>query len=108
MENGKAQVWSQPLILPPRHERLGVREHTRLPRRSRVPRVGSTSSALFEHRWFIGGMKLACFPLELAKPLLRKPYTREAYAPLLSRGISCECAGHTLVRRQNLISINVV
>ena len=23
-------------------------------------------------------MKLACFPLELGKPLLRKPYTREA------------------------------
>jgi len=26
---GKAMVWSQPLIFPPRHERLGVREHTR-------------------------------------------------------------------------------
>jgi len=32
-------------------------------------------------------MKLACFPLKLAKPLLRKPYTRDAYAPLLCRGI---------------------
>ena len=29
IKNGKALVWSQPLILPPRHERLGVREHTR-------------------------------------------------------------------------------
>ena len=63
-------------FFPPRHERLGVREHTEpastKPQRSRVPRVGSTGRALLEHRWFIGGMKLACFPLELAKPLLRK------------------------------------
>jgi hypothetical protein len=29
LENGKALVGSHPLILPPRHERLGVREHTR-------------------------------------------------------------------------------
>jgi len=70
LENGKALVWSQPLILPPRHERLGVREHTQpastKPRRSRVPRVGSTSRALLEHRWYIGGMKLPSFLLELA------------------------------------------
>ena len=45
----------------------------------RVPRVGSTSWAL----------------LELAKPLVRKGYTRDAYAPLLCRGISWACAGHT-------------
>jgi hypothetical protein len=41
-------------------------------------------------------MKLAFFPLELAKPLLRKTYTRDAYAPLLCRGISWEHAGRTL------------
>jgi hypothetical protein len=35
----------------------------------RVPRVGSTGLALLEHRWYIGGMKLASFPLELVKPL---------------------------------------
>ena len=28
----------------------------------RVQRAGSTSRALLEHRWYIGGMKLACFP----------------------------------------------
>jgi hypothetical protein len=39
-------------------------------------------------------MKLACFPLKLAKPLLRKAYTRDAYAPLLCRGVSWACAGH--------------
>ena len=33
-------------------------------------------------------MKLAVFPLELAKPLVRKAYTRDAYASLLCRGIS--------------------
>ena len=31
----------------------------------RVPRVGSTSCALLEHWWYIGGMKLASFSLEL-------------------------------------------
>jgi len=70
-----ALVWSQPLIFPPRHERLGVREHTR-------PRVGSTSRALLEHRWYIVGMKLASCPLQLAKPLLQKAYTRDAYASM--------------------------
>jgi hypothetical protein len=30
-----------------------------------------------------GAMKSACFPLELAKFLLQKAYTRDAYAPLL-------------------------
>jgi|SRR5271165_2976977 len=44
----------------------------------RIPRVGSTSCALFEYRGYIGAMKLASFPLELAKPLLRKAYTRDA------------------------------
>jgi hypothetical protein len=39
-------------------------------------------------------MKFASFPLELAKPLLRKAYTRDAYAPLLCRGINWACAGH--------------
>ena len=29
LENGKALVWSQPLIFQPWHERLSVREHTR-------------------------------------------------------------------------------
>jgi len=48
----------------------------------RVPRVSSISRALLEHRWYIGGTKLACFPLALAKPLLRKPYTRDAYASM--------------------------
>jgi hypothetical protein len=52
----------------------------------RVPRVGSTSRGLLEHRWYIGGMKLASFPFELAKPLLQKAYTRDAYAPLPGRG----------------------
>ena len=42
-------------------------------------------------------MKLASFSLELAKPLLRKAYTRDAYAPLLCRGISWARAG-TLIR----------
>jgi hypothetical protein len=45
-------------------------------------------------------MKSACFPLELAKPLFRKAYTRDAYAPLRCRGVNSACAGHTLVRRQ--------
>ena len=41
-------------------------------------------------------MKLASFPLELATPpLVRKAYTRDAYAPLLCRGINRACAGHT-------------
>ena len=70
----------------------------------RVPRVGSTSWTLVEHRWFIGAMKWACFPLELAEPLLRKPYTRDAYAPLLCRSTNRACAVHTPVRRQNLLS----
>jgi hypothetical protein len=39
----------------------------------------------------------------MAKPLLRKAYTRDAYAPLLCRGISWACAG-AVIRRQNLIS----
>jgi len=43
----------------------------------------------------IGGMKLASFPLELAKPLVRKAYTRDAYAPILRRGINWACTGHT-------------
>jgi hypothetical protein len=34
----------------------------------------------------------ASLPLELAKPLLRKAYTRDAYAPLLCRGISSRIA----------------
>jgi hypothetical protein len=51
----------------------------------RVPRVSSIGRALLEHRWYIGGTKLACFPLALAKPLLRKPYTREAPSPSLRR-----------------------
>jgi len=42
----------------------------------RVPRVGSTSRALLEHRWLIGGIKLASFPLELAKPYFGR-LTRE-------------------------------
>jgi len=39
-----------------------------------------------------------------SKPLLRKAYTRDAYAPLLSHFISWSCADHTPVRRQNFIS----
>jgi len=50
-------------------------------------------------------MKLASFPLELAKPPLPKAYTRDAYAPVLRRGVNWACAGHALLRRQNLISI---
>jgi hypothetical protein len=49
-------------------------------------------------------MKLASFRLEPAKPLLWKAYTRDAYAPIPRRGISLACAGHTLFRRENLIS----
>jgi len=35
-----ASVGNHELVFKPRSERLGIREHTRLPRRSRVPRVG--------------------------------------------------------------------
>ena len=69
----------------------------------RVPRVGSTSRALLEHRWYIGGMKLASLQLELANPLLRKAYTRDAYAPYCVAAFSWVCAG-PLVRKHNLIS----
>ena len=48
-------------------------------------------------------MKSASFPLELADPLLRKGYTRDAYAPLLCRGINLACAGRTPRPRKNLI-----
>jgi hypothetical protein len=50
---------------------------------------------MLEHRWCIRGMKLASFPLELAKPLVRTVYTRDAYAPLLRRGINWASAGYT-------------
>jgi len=59
-------------------------------------------------------MKLACFRSSLQSlyfgRLTRETRLRQgfvgqaAYAPLLSRGINSACAGHTLLRRQNLIS----
>ena len=52
-------------------------------------------------------MKLASFPLAraiIAKPLLRKAYTRDAYAPLLYRGTDWRAQATSLARRQNLIS----
>ena len=44
VQAGKALVGRHPLILPPGHERLGVREHTCLSRRSRVQPVELCSS----------------------------------------------------------------
>ena len=76
-----------PVNFTPRYERLGVRKHTRPA--CRFDQLSSARALMV-----FGGMKLACFPLELAKPLLRKAYTRDAYAPLLCRGISWACAGH--------------
>jgi hypothetical protein len=53
-----------------------------------------------------GGMKLASFPLELGKPLLGKAYTRDAYVPLLCRGISWACAGSMPTPRCAQISVD--
>jgi hypothetical protein len=72
----------------------------------RVPRVSSTSCALLEHPWCIGAMKFASFPLGLAKPLLRRAYTRDAYVPLLCRGISWACAGRMPAPRCAQISVD--
>ena len=53
-------------------------------------------------------MKLAPFLLELAKHLVRKAYTRDAYAPLLCRGISWRTQATSILRRQNLLSNGLV
>jgi hypothetical protein len=90
-------VYSQPLIFPPRHERLGVREHTRPA--CRFDQLSSARASVVDRRNEVG-----LLPLELAKPLLRKAYARDAYARLLCCGINSACAGHTLLRRPNLIS----
>jgi hypothetical protein len=97
LDVSEALVWSQPLILPPRRERLDIREHARPA--CRFDQL-SSARALVVHRRNVVGFLLA----RASQPLLRKPYRRDAYAPLLRRGISWACARHTLVRRENLIS----
>jgi hypothetical protein len=91
--DAEALVWSQSVILPPRHERLDLREHA--PPACTFDQL-SPARALVVHRRNEVSFLLA----RAGQPPLRKPYTRDAYAPILRRGINWTCAGHTLVRRE--------
>jgi len=78
-----------PVNFPPQHERLGVREHTRPA--CRFDQLSSARASVVHRRNEFGFLPARAI---IAKPLLREAYTRDAYAPLLCRGISWACAGN--------------
>ena len=97
-KNGNALIWSQPLIFPPRHERLGVREHTRPA--CRFDQLSSARASVVHRRNELGFLPARAIIASTSEGL----HARRVCSVTLSRhqlGVR-----RHLIRRQNLIFKN--